>query len=198
MFTINIYLKFAIIAVCLIGGTLLAFLMGFWYAFPFILIGLGFLASYILLGTVQSAAQLMEQMRFDECEQRLNLTWKPNLLYVTNRAFYYIIQGTMALNLKKNDEAEDWFNQAKDLKLPSDNEKAMVLLQLANINASKNKWKQANLYFQQVKKLDVREGQLKEQIDQFEKVFKQRGQLKHMRGKGGMRQSGKRRRPKMR
>ena len=49
MFTINIYLKLALIAVCLVGGTVLAFAYGFWYALPFFIIGLGLLASYILL-----------------------------------------------------------------------------------------------------------------------------------------------------
>ena len=59
MFTINIYLKLALIVVFLIGGTALAFTINFWYAFPLILIGLGLFVSYLLLGTVQSAAELM-------------------------------------------------------------------------------------------------------------------------------------------
>jgi tetratricopeptide (TPR) repeat protein len=198
MFTINIYLKFALIFVCLVGGAAMMAIWGFWYGFPFLLIGIGLLASYIFLGTVQSAAQLMEKMDFEETEKRLKLTLFPKLLYVTNRAFYFIIQGTLALNLKRNDEAEDWFNQAKDLKLPSDSEKGLVLLQLANINANKGKWNQANVYFQEVKKLKITEPQLKEQVQQFERAFKQRGQAKHLRTGGAMRSGGKRRRPKMR
>ena len=39
MFSINIYLRFALVALCLIGGTVLAFQFGFWYAFPFLLVG---------------------------------------------------------------------------------------------------------------------------------------------------------------
>ena len=34
MFTINIYLRFALIFITLVGGVILAFLFGFWYAFP--------------------------------------------------------------------------------------------------------------------------------------------------------------------
>ena len=198
MFSVNIYVKFAIIAVCLIGGIILSFTVSFWYALPFLLIGLGFLASYILLGTVQSAAQMMEKMDFVGCEKRLALTWKPNWLYVTNRAFYYIIKGTMALNLKRNDEAEEWFHKAKNLKLPSDNERVMVLLQLANINAGKGKWNQAKAYFVQAKKYKVTEPQMKEQMKQFEKAFNNRGQLKHARTGRGMHMSKKRSRPRMR
>ena len=198
MFTINIYLKFALIAVGIIGGIIMAFILGFWYAFPFILAGVLLLVSYVLLGTVQSSAKLMEQMDFEAVEKRLALTLNPKWLYVTNRAFYYIIKGTMALNLKRNDEAEELFHKAKDLKLPSDNEKAMVLLQLANINANKNKWNKAKVYYTELKKLKVDEPQMKEQIKQFDAAFKQRGQAKHLHSGGAMRQGGKRRRPKMR
>ena len=64
MFTINYKLKFAIIGIGILGGLALMFTAGFWYGFPFLLIGLGFLVSYILLGTVQSAAVLLEKTQF--------------------------------------------------------------------------------------------------------------------------------------
>lgn len=198
MFTINIYLKLALIVLCLIAGPVMMSVWGFWYGFPFLLIGLGLLASYIFLGTVQSAAQLIEKMDFEGAEKRLKLTPFPKLLYVTNRAFYYILNGSIALNLKKNDEAEEWFNLAKDLKLPSDSERGLVLMQLASINANKGKWNQAKVYYQEVKKLKITEPQLKEQIKQFDTAFRQRGQAKHLRTGGAVRSGGKRRRPKMR
>ena len=88
MFTINIYLRFALIALFMGGGIILAFIYGFWYALPFLLIGLGFIVSYILLGTVQSAAQFIQTMDFEGAEKRLDLTPNPNWLYKTNGAFY--------------------------------------------------------------------------------------------------------------
>lgn len=198
MLTINIYLKFAIIAVSLLAGILLTATISFWYALPFYLIFLMFLASYIFLGTVQSTAKLLEKMDFVAAEQRLSLTLWPRRLYVTNRAFYYIIKGSLAMNLKRTDEAEQWFEEAKNLKLPSDNERAMVYLQLANINASRNKWPQAQTYYQQLKKFSVTEPQIKEQIAQFDKAFKNRGQLRHAQAGGAMQFGGKRRRPRIR
>ena len=197
MFTINIYLKFAIIAVCLIAAIVLTATISFWYALPFYLIFLFFVASYVFLGTVQSTAILLEKLDFVGAEKRLNLTLWPRVLYVTNRAFYFIIKGSLAMNLKRTDEAEEWFEKAKDLKLPSDNERAMVYLQLANINASRNKWPKAQIYYQQLKKLSVTEPQIKEQISQFDKAFKNRGQLRHAQG-GAAHHGGKRRRPRMR
>lgn len=198
MLTINLRLKLAIIAVGIIGGLALVFTAGFWYGFPLILIGLGFLVSYILLGTVQSAAQMLEKMQFVEAEERLKWTLKPDWLYVTNRAFYYIMKGSIAANLNRPDEAEGYFEKAKELKLPSDNERALVYLQLANIKANQGKWTQAKSIFHQVKKFNVSEGMLKEQIKQFEKALSQSGNTVHLRSGQAMQPGGKRRRPKMR
>jgi len=198
MFTINYKLKIAIIAAGILGGLAMMFTLGFWYGFPFLLTGIGFLVSYILLGTVQSAAVLLEKAKFVEAEERLSWTIKPNWLYVTNRAFYYIMKGSIAANLNQPDEAEAYFERAKDLKLPSDNERALVYLQLANIKANQGKWTQAKNYFHQIKKFNVSEGMLKDQIKQFEKALNQSGNMVHLRGGQAMQPGGKRRRPKMR
>jgi outer membrane PBP1 activator LpoA protein len=189
MFSINIKLKFALIALFLVGGVLLAIFQGFWYALPFILVGLGLMASYLLLGTVQSA------------ENRLNLIWKPEWLYKTNKAFYNILKGSLAMNNKDNNAAEAYFKKAEAIDLPTDDEKAMVQLQLANINAQKQKWNAAKVYFMNAKKLKVTQQQIKDQIAQFDLAFKQRGQMKNAQGQGRrqmMQPGGKRRRPKMR
>jgi len=206
MFKINIYLKFALIALFLGGGIILGMIYGFGYSWILIVIGLGLLASYFLLGTIQSAAEMIQTMDMDGAEKRLGLTFFPNLLYVSNRAFFYIIKGTIAMNRNQTNEAEGLFNKALTLNLPTDTEKAMVLMQLANINAQKNKWQVAQQHFKEAKKLKVTEPQLKEQIEMFDKAIKQRGQSKAAQGMMGGRRGGnvmrqgksKRRRPKMR
>lgn len=200
MFQINIYLRFALIALFLGGGIALSFVVSFWYALPLILVGLTLLAGYLLLGTVQSAAMLMQSMDFDSVEKRLALTIWPRLLYSANRAYYFILKGTLAQNRNDAEGAEMWLKKAESIKLPSDNERAMVQLQLANLAASKDKWTQAKAIFQKVKDYKVTEPALKEQIKQFEKALSQQGQVKAARmmgkqGQGGFRPGGKRRRP---
>lgn len=185
MFSINIYLRFALIALCLFGGIALAFAFGFWYSFPFLLIGIVLLLGYIFLGTVQSTAQLVQEMKFVEAEKRLGMTFWPNLLYKTNRAFYCMIKGTLAQQRGDDEQTEIWLNKAQELELPTDNEKAMVLVQLANLYAKKNKWNKTKSIMTQVKKLKVTEPQLKDQIKQFEKAVSNRGQLKHQHGMQG-------------
>jgi outer membrane PBP1 activator LpoA protein len=188
----------------LIGGTILALTVNFWYAFPLLLIGLILLVVYILFGSVNTAAKHVQEGDFDKAEKMLNLTWKPEWLYVTQRAFYSIMKGSIAMNNKDMKLAEEHFDHALGMNLPSDNERGMVLLQLANINATKGKWNAAKNYFREIKKLHVTESMIKGQIDQFEKALNQSGQANAMRmGKPGMQMmqaggKGKRRRPKMR
>jgi tetratricopeptide (TPR) repeat protein len=206
MFKINIYVKFALIAVFLGGGIVLASIYGLGYSWILILIGLIFLASYILLGTIQSAAELIQFQDFDGAEKRLNLTKFPQFLYVTNRAIYYVLKGTIATQRGDNNTAENLFNKALGMNLPSDNEKAMVLLQMAGIHAKKNNWNGAKNYLNQAKKLNISEPMIKKQFDEFDKALNSRGQMNVARsmGKEGMRMmkqggyGGKRRRPKMR
>ncbi|MEE9437428.1 MAG: hypothetical protein V3V14_00425 [Saprospiraceae bacterium] len=203
MFKINIYLKFGLIALFLGGGIILSIMYSFWYALPLLIIGILLLVSYFMLGTIQSAAEMVQLMDMDGAEKRLGLTKFPKLLYVSNRAFYFILKGTIAINKNDTTTAEDYFNQALALKLPTETEKAMVLMQLANINAQKNKWTAAKNHFREAKKLKVVEPQLKQQMVDFEKALNNRGQAKAAQMMGGRRggqmmTGGKRRRPKMR
>jgi len=203
MFKINIYLKFALIALLLGGGIILSFIYGFWYAFIFLLIGLGLLASYFLLGTIQSSAEMVQAMDIDGAEKRLNLTYFPKFLLSSIRPVFYIIKGTIAMQRNDMDGAEGHLTEALNLN-PADSEKGMVLLQLANISAQKNKWTAAQNYYRDAKKLNITEPQLKEQVKEFGKALKNRGQAKAAQGMGRrgqqMMQGGKskRRRPKMR
>ena len=156
-----------------------------------------------MLGTIVSASGMVQAQQFEQAEKRLNLTLSPKLLYPTNRAYYYILQGSFAVNKKDNTQGEELFSKALEIKLPSDNEKAMILLQLANINASKSKWTKAKKYYNDAKKLDITEKSLKEQLKEFNKVFANKGAMSRAgamgnKGQGMMQGGGKRRRPKMR
>lgn len=198
-YTINIYLKFALIGLGLLGGIILSVSFGFWYGFPLILMGIAMVISYILLGTVQSAAMMLQMQDLEGMEQRLSLTFFPQWLYSANRAYFYLLRGSAAMQRKEFEQAEILYAQAQAAGLPSDNEKAMILLQLANIRASKNNLKAAEMYVKQAKELKVTEPNLKQQIKDFETAIKQNthAQTTMMRqGFRGFQGGGKR--PKMR
>jgi hypothetical protein len=202
-FSINIYLRLVLIAVGIIGGVVMWATLGVWYGIWFLLAGIILLIGYLLLGTVQSAAEKMQTMDFDGVEKRLGLTLSTKLLYKTNRAYYFFLKGTVAMNRNDTDEAERYFLLAESAGMSSDTEKAMIQFQLASIHANKNNWTAAQLHFKNAKQYKVTEPQLKEQMNQFEKALKQRGMIKMggaaQRSQGFMhQQGGKRRRPKMR
>ena len=203
MYTINIYLKFALIAVGILGGTALSIVWGFWYGFPFILVGVVLLVSYIALGTIQSAAELMQTGDLDATEQRLNLTKLPKWLYVSQRAYYYMLKGSIALSRKQMDEGEEWLKKAQTVKVPTDNEKAMIEIQLASIHANKGKRKQANLHLRNAKQLNITEATVKDQLKQLEQGLKNMGAMNSANRMGGRNQmamkgsKSKRRRPRM-
>ena len=98
MFSINIYLRFALMAVLTLGGVSMAFVWGFWWSFPFILTGIVLIVGYFLLGTVQSAAMILQTGDMAAAEKRLGLTFFPQWLYTPNRAYFYMLKGTIASN----------------------------------------------------------------------------------------------------
>lgn len=205
MMNINIYVLIGLTGFFLLSGIVSAFVFGFWWALPLLVIGLILLAVYILFGSVNSAAKHIQDEQFEEADKKLALTLKPDWLYVTQRAFYYIMKGSIAMHRKDMTEAEALFDKALAMDLPSDNEKGMLLLQLANINGSKGKWRTAKNYVREAKKLKITEDPIKAQLLQIEKAVGQSGQIKAARsmGKQGMgmiSQGGKskRRRPKSR
>lgn len=205
MFNINIYLLIGLTIGSLLLGIILAFTVNFWYAFPFLLIGVVLAIGYVLFGSVNGAAKMLQEEDFAGAEKRLNLTIKPEWLFRTQKAFYYIIKGSIAMYRKELKVAQGLFDNALKIDLPSDNEKGMVLLQLANINAQQQKWPAAKNYYREASKLAITEAQIKAQLDEFGKALKNRGAANVARsmGKQGMRMmqqggGGKRRRPKMR
>lgn len=203
MFTINIYLRFAIIAAGILGGIGLWLGFGFWYGFPFLLISIVLLAGYIMLGTILSSNQLLGKQQLQAAEDRLKMTYFPNLLLVGYKGVYYMTHGALAMQKRDFNTAEGWLKKSLEAGLPSDNEKGAAMLQLVMIAASKSNPKAAKVQFAELKKLNVTEPMLKEQIKDVEKQMKQMNQamspgMMSMMGGKGFRPGGKRRTPKMR
>lgn len=204
MFTINIYLRLALIVGGILSGIVLWAAYGFWYGFPFLLVGIILLIGYLMLGTILSTNMLVSQQRLDEAEQRLKLTFFPKLLLVGYKGVYYMTHGGIAMQKRDFATAETWVRKALDAGLPSDNERGAALMQLVMIAAGKNNIKAAQSHFADLKKLNITEPTLKEQVKEIEKQLKQANQgmnpsmMAMMSGRNGFRPGGKRRQPKMR
>ena len=103
------------------------------------------------------------------------------------------------MQFKRNEEAEILLTKAQETGLPSDNERAMVYMQLANLSVIKNNFKGAQQLMRQAKQQKVTEPQIKEQLAEFDKALKNQGAMSKMRHRhrGAVIQpGGKRRRPR--
>lgn len=199
MFTINIYLRLALIALGFLGGIGLWIAYGFWYGFPFLLLGLFLLVGYLLLGTLVSTSMLLSKGQFEEAEKRLSLTFFPRLLLMGYKGVYYMTKGIIAIQRKDISTGEKWLREALETGLPSENERGAVLLQLTMIAASKNNRPAAQAHFNELKKLNITEPMLKEQVKELEKQIKLLGQVSNPSMIGLMQRGGsKRRMPRMR
>ena len=107
---------------------------------------------------------------------------------------------SIAMQTGNESTAENLFKKAQTLKLPTDNERAMVQLQLAGIHLKKNNWNKVKTIMRKVKDFDVTEPTIQSQIDQIQLGLKNRGALNpsNMRQAQQMGRSRKRRRQKMR
>ncbi|MEL6669482.1 MAG: hypothetical protein AAFO91_06835 [Bacteroidota bacterium] len=203
MFIINPYLRFALMFLGIVGGIALWSAYGFWYGFFFLLTGVVLLIGYLLFGTVASAAKALQVQDFDKAEKLLGLTPSPRLLFKSNRAYYYMLHGNIALSRKDMAKGEAFLRQAEAVDIPTANERAMLQLQLAQIEASRGRMTQANQHLKKAKDAGSTLPQVKEQVVMVEKALKQQGQVKGVQrmGRQGhqmMSRGGKRRRPKMR
>ncbi|MBL7828943.1 MAG: hypothetical protein JNJ57_20070, partial [Saprospiraceae bacterium] len=134
---------------------------------------------------------------------RLKLTFFPRLLLSVYKGVYYMTLGAIAMQKRDFNTAEVWVKKSLDAGLPSDNERAAALMQLVMIAAGKNNIKGAQKHFADVKKLNVSEPMLKEQIKEVEKQLKMAGSTTvnpatmAMMGGRGFRPGSKRKMPKM-
>lgn len=203
MFTINIYLRFALIAAGFILGIGLWSAWGFWYGFPFLLVGIVMLVGYFLFGTVMSSFMKIQEMDLAGAEKQLGLTFFPRLLIFMVRSQFYLAHSTIALQKKDFEKAESWTKKALETGFQSDNEKAIALLQLAGICAQRGQANLAQNHINEIKKLSITEKMVKEQVQEFEKQLKMMAQAKGsgvpmMMGRPGFRPGGKRPMPRVR
>ncbi|MCI0921238.1 hypothetical protein [Sphingobacterium rhinopitheci] len=110
-------------------------------------------------GTVFLATQAFHNQDYEKTKKLLAEIKNPDHLRKGRRNFYEFMQGNIALKDGKIDEAEVHFQLASRLPWKRDNEKAMVLINLANINLRKKAYDRVNAYVELSEKLKLTERQ---------------------------------------
>ncbi len=198
LYTININLRFALMAAGLVLGIGLWAAYGFWYGFPFLLASIILTVGYLLLGTLSSAGQMMQAGDIDGAEAQLKKTYFPNALFSANKSVYTMLLSTIAMHRQEWDKAESLIKKSLAQGLPTDNEKAVAIFQLSNLAARRNNWNMAQKYLDDLRGMNITEPMIKDQIKQMEQALKQRHMMKPGMMQMGFRPGGKRPRPRVR
>ena len=137
-------------------------------------IGTVLLAAVFGLSATRSLRMVMvafriQQQKMDKAREVL-AGINPKHLWPRNRGQYWFLQGNLLLE-SSLPEAEKAFRTALEVGLKRDEEKAAVMLNLAAIQSSKRRTKEAKALIVQAKRLD-KKGMLKADIRTIEQAIK--------------------------
>ncbi|WP_291399820.1 tetratricopeptide repeat protein [Daejeonella sp.] len=117
---------------------------------------IGFLIwGYFREGTVVMAAREFHAKNYEEAEILLREIEDPDRLGRHRRGFYEFIYGNLELHKHNYEEAEKHFQIASRFPLRNQNDKAIVLVHLANINLRKKDKEKAKAYVEKAKTFKI-------------------------------------------
>lgn len=117
---------------------------------------IGFLIwGYFKEGTVVMAAREFHAKNYEEAEILLKEIEDPDRLGRHRRGFYEFIYGNLELHKHNYEEAEKHFQIASRFPLRNQNDKAIVLVHLANINLRKKDKEKAKAYVEKAKTFKI-------------------------------------------
>jgi tetratricopeptide (TPR) repeat protein len=117
---------------------------------------IGFLIwGYFKEGTVVMAAREFHAKNYEEAEILLKEIEDPDRLGRHRRGFYEFIYGNLELHKHNYEEAEKHFQIASLFPLRNQNDKAIVLVHLANINLRKKDKEKAKAYIEKAKTFKI-------------------------------------------
>jgi len=106
-------------------------------------------------GTVFLATQAFQKQDFEKVRRLLEDISKPDYLRKGRRNYYEFMCGNLALKAGDYDAAERHFQIASRLPFRRPNDKAIILVNLANINLRKKDYERVRAYVDLARKLEV-------------------------------------------
>ncbi len=128
-------------------------------SFQYIPILVGFVGylvwSHFREGTVVLASEAFQKKEYDKARALLADIKNPEYLRKKRRNYYEFISGNLALQLLDDAKAEYHFQLASRLPFRRANDKAIILVHLANINLRKKDYERVSAYLEKATELDV-------------------------------------------
>ena len=110
---------------------------------------------YFREGTVVMAAREFHAKNYDGAEELLKEIEDPEKLGRHRRGFYEFIYGNVELHRQNYEQAEKHFQIASNFPLRNQNDKAIVLVHLANLNLRKKDFERASAYVERAKSYKI-------------------------------------------
>src|SRR5690606_13693194 len=111
--------------------------------------------SYYREGTVFIATQALQNKDYEKARRLLEDIKKPEYLRKGRRNYYEFMCGNIALKAEDYAAAERHFQIASRLPFRRPNDKAVILVHLANINLRKKDFERVKAYVELARKLEV-------------------------------------------
>ena len=138
-----------------------------------ICIGIALLVwGYFREGTVVMAAKQFHEKNYEAAEELLKEIADPDKLSRHRRGFYEFIYGNLELQRQNYSEAEKHFQIASKFPLRNQNDQAIVMIHLANINLRKKDSERARVYVEKAKTFKIT-SRVKNIIQNIEQEIKQ-------------------------
>ncbi|MBL86423.1 MAG: hypothetical protein CMO82_07175 [Winogradskyella sp.] len=115
-----------------------------------------FIYGYFKYGTVYTAFQHMKKNNLKKAEELISKIKNPDKLTKGHKSYYYFTTGIIALEKKEFEKSHFDLTQALNIGLRTENDKSIVLLNLANIELLRKNFIKANEYIKKVKELDLK------------------------------------------
>lgn len=110
---------------------------------------------YLKRGTVPLSLRKLRKNEYSAAEKILNFTTYPNRLLKNEKIYYKFIKGFVEREKDNFEQAEKYLLEVKNSPLKNENDRAMVLLALADIELIKGNKPQAKEWVLQMKNLKV-------------------------------------------
>lgn len=129
---------------------------------------------YYKQGTVVLAAKAYHHKDYEKAALLLKEIKDPDRLAANRRGYYEFISGNIELQQQNFEEAERHFQIASKFPLKNQNDKAIVLVQLANLNLKKKDFDKASAYSARARELKI-SSRVENIIEKIEREIQKQG-----------------------
>lgn len=118
--------------------------------------GVLFIYGYFKYGTVYAAFQQVKKDNIKKAEELISKIKNPDKLTKGHKSYYYFTTGIIALEKKEFEKSHSDLTQALNIGLRTENDKSIVLLNLANIEFLRKDFNKATDYIKKVRELNLK------------------------------------------